>query len=161
MNSNLEEPVIKRLRPQQEGDDLCEMMSNNNENNIELDRLKGSQVEAKVSDAEDMGNEEDCNVKNSNGESSSSQNNDEDHEDRWVFPPDEDITDMLEEVQYNGTFPTVTERYFTSYYKIDVQQPEDDIQILIHSNRICMLTLAPSHLLLQKDKTITKVDFKL
>lgn len=38
----------------------------------------------------------------------------------FTFPPDVDISDMLEEVQYTGYFPTVTDRYFTPYYKMDV-----------------------------------------
>lgn len=79
----------------------------------------------------------------------------------FMFPPDKDISDMLDEVQYNGHFPTVTERYFTAYYKINVQSPGDDICIRIHSNRICMFSLAPSHVILQGDKDITKVDFKV
>lgn len=85
-----------------------------------------------------------------------------DDEDRmFIFPPDDDISDMLDEVRYNGHFPNVTERYFTTYYKINVQSPGDDICIRIHSNRICMFSLAPSHVILQGDKDITKVDFKI
>lgn len=82
-------------------------------------------------------------------------------EESFIFPPDEDISDMLDEVQYSGHFPTITDRYFTAYYKIDVQSPKDDICIYIHSNRICMLSLAPSHIILQSDKSITNIDFKV
>ncbi|XP_014477492.1 PREDICTED: protein Simiate [Dinoponera quadriceps] len=80
----------------------------------------------------------------------------------FPFPPDGDISDMLDEVQYNGYFPTVTERYFTTYYKMNVQSPGDDICIRIHSNRMCMFSLAPSHVIFtQGDRDITKVDFKI
>ncbi|XP_024893612.1 protein Simiate-like isoform X2 [Temnothorax curvispinosus] len=79
----------------------------------------------------------------------------------FTFPPDEDITDMLDEVQYNGYFPTVTDRYFTPYYKTDVQSPGDDMCVWIHSNRICMLSLAPSHVILRSNKGIEKVDFRV
>lgn len=86
--------------------------------------------------------------------------NDED-DSLFPFPPDDDITDMVEEVEYHGSFPTITDRYFTAYYKLNVQSPADDICILMHTNRICMLTLAPSHAVLQSDIQITKVDFKV
>lgn len=79
----------------------------------------------------------------------------------FTFPPDDDISDMLDEVQCNGYFPTVTDRYFTPYYKTDVQSPGDDLCIWIHSNRICMLSLAPSHVILQGNKGIKKVDFRV
>ncbi|XP_039313173.1 protein Abitram isoform X1 [Solenopsis invicta] len=79
----------------------------------------------------------------------------------FTFPPDEDISDMLDEVQYSGYFPTVTDRYFTPYYKVDVQSLGDDMCIWIHSNRICMLSLAPSHVILRDNKDIKKVDFKI
>ncbi|KAL0111255.1 hypothetical protein PUN28_012862 [Cardiocondyla obscurior] len=82
-------------------------------------------------------------------------------DDLFTFPPDENISDMLDEVQYDGYFPTVTERYFTPYYKTDVQSPRDDMCIWIHSNRICMLSLAPSHVILKENKNIQKVDFKV
>ncbi|XP_029174841.1 protein Abitram [Nylanderia fulva] len=84
-----------------------------------------------------------------------------DDDDEFQFPPDDDASDMLNEVEYNGYLPTVTDRYFTPYYKINVQSPGDDICIRIHSNRICMLSLAPSHVILQNDKDITKVNFKV
>ncbi|XP_012140636.2 protein Abitram [Megachile rotundata] len=79
----------------------------------------------------------------------------------FSFPPDDDITDMVEEVEYDGFFPTITDRYFTAYYKLNVQGPADDICILMHTNRICMLTLAPSHAVFRSDIEITKVDFKV
>lgn len=88
-------------------------------------------------------------------------NNVDTDEDFLQFPPDEDISDMLEEVEYSGRFPTITERYFTPYYKLDVREPADDVRILVHSNRICMLSLAPSHVALQNGRTITKVNFKV
>ncbi|XP_076303218.1 protein Abitram [Lasioglossum baleicum] len=77
------------------------------------------------------------------------------------FPPDNDVTEMIENVHYNGLFPTITERYFTAYYKLNVQSHADDVCILMHSNRICMLTLAPSHIVLQSNKEIKDINFKV
>lgn len=87
---------------------------------------------------------------------------DDDNDDEmFPFPPDNDIGDMLEEVKYTGIFPAITERYFTPYYKINVQKALDDICILLHSNRTCMLALAPSHSILQAKRRITKIDFRV
>ncbi|KAK2582687.1 hypothetical protein KPH14_004961 [Odynerus spinipes] len=82
-------------------------------------------------------------------------------EDSFVFPPDDDISDMLEDIDYNGSLPTITERYFSTYYKVNVQRPEDDMCIRIHSNRICMISIAPSHTIFQNGKKILKVDYKV
>ncbi|XP_020300875.1 protein Simiate [Pseudomyrmex gracilis] len=79
----------------------------------------------------------------------------------FTFPPDENVSDMLDEVRYNGYFPTITDRYLKPYYKINVQFPGDDICIRVHSNRICMLSLAPSHVVLQGEKVIKNVNFKV
>ncbi|XP_078045184.1 protein Abitram [Augochlora pura] len=93
------------------------------------------------------------------GKENSLLENDED--DNFSFPPDNDVAEMIDNVHYNGLFPTVTDRYFTAYYKLNVQSPADDICILLHSNRICMLTLAPSHTVLQSNKEITNINFKV
>lgn len=84
-----------------------------------------------------------------------------DEEDSFVFPPDDDISDMLEGIDYGGSLPTITERYFSTYYKIDVQRPGDDMCIRIHSNRICLISLAPSHNIFQNGNKILKVDYKV
>nr|XP_033326844.1 protein Abitram isoform X1 [Megalopta genalis] len=84
-----------------------------------------------------------------------------DEDDNFSFPPDNDVAEMMDNVHYNGLFPTVTDRYFTAYYKLNVQSPADDICILLHSNRICMLTLAPSHTVFQSNKEITNINFKV
>lgn len=82
-------------------------------------------------------------------------------DDMFAFPPDDDISDMLQEIDYNGSLPTITERYFSTYYKINVQRPEDDMCIRIHSNRICMISIAPSHTIFQNGNKILKVDYKV
>ncbi|XP_019395691.1 PREDICTED: protein Simiate [Crocodylus porosus] len=57
--------------------------------------------------------------------------------------------------------PGVTERYFTRWYKTDVGQPREDYCILQHSNRICVITLAESHPVLQKGKTIKNINYQV
>ncbi|XP_011312369.1 protein Simiate [Fopius arisanus] len=82
-------------------------------------------------------------------------------DDSFEFPEDEGITDMLDQISLKTQFSSVTDRYFTPYYKLNIQQPLDDICIRIHSNRICMLTLAPSHPLLRNGVKIERISFKV
>ncbi|KAK7109549.1 protein Abitram-like [Littorina saxatilis] len=56
--------------------------------------------------------------------------------------------------------PTVVDRYFSKHYRIDLQKKQgEDICILTHSNKICIVTLAPSHPILSEKKTVTDVNF--
>lgn len=79
----------------------------------------------------------------------------------FTYPLEQDASDMLEELQFNDGFPSVTDRYFTPYYELDVLKPGDDICLRIHSNRICMISLAPSHVIFQKNKTIQSCNYKV
>jgi len=139
--SEIDQPVTKRLKTK---DDYMEM-SHEQENVTEEISFDQAQKNDKPLMAT---NDEISEIIDSDDES-------------FTFPPDKDISDMLNGVQYSGYFPTVTDRYFTPYYKVNVQSPGDDICIQIHSNRICMLSLAPSHVILQNNKEIKKVDFRI
>lgn len=149
-----DKPSSKRLKPEDSCKHKCEKEEYGNiRENTKCLNTKGDFLERS---REKDGNEE---LMGSENEVSTADNNSDDE--IFVFPSDTDISDMLDEVQYIGHFPTITERYFTAYYKINVQSPGDDICIRIHSNRICMLSLAPSHVILQGDGDIMKVDFKI
>ncbi|XP_015437151.1 PREDICTED: protein Simiate [Dufourea novaeangliae] len=139
------EPIPKKVRSNNVDTDYCNEHEKLNKNNIEKD--PEYQENMKLTDNED---EEEISLP---------KNDEDDH--LCSFPPDDDVADMLDEVQYDGSFPTITDRYLTAYYKLDVQSSADDICILMHSNRICMLTLAPSHTILQSDKEITNVNFRV
>ncbi|XP_076231614.1 protein Abitram [Calliopsis andreniformis] len=145
-------PILKRIKPDNMENDL------ENEHN-RLQSINNVQKEKDTNkNFEHQGNSK--LMDNENEEKISVSIEDED-DTLFSFPPDDDITDMLEGVKYHGLFPTITDRYFTPYYKLNVKCPADDICILMHSNRICMLSLAPSHVALQSDKRIVKVDFKV
>lgn len=81
----------------------------------------------------------------------------------FTYPLEHDASDMLDECYgiVDGRYPTVTERYFTPYYQLDIPKPGDDICLLVHSNRICMFTLAPSHTIYQENKKIVKCDYQV
>lgn len=53
------------------------------------------------------------------------------------------------------------DRYFVSKYFLNLNQQRNDHCILIHSNRLCVLTLAPSHPIVRGDLSISKVDFQI
>lgn len=55
------------------------------------------------------------------------------------------------------TYPSVIDRYFTR--RLVHNEGNNDVCILYHSNKICLVTLAKTHAALQKD--IVKVDFKV
>lgn len=145
IDSDNSEPVKKRTKSNNiKNDSFCVLKDKNY-----IDKNSEYQEKEELTDNED------------NEESTLLSNKNDDDDTLFPFPPDYDVTDMLEGIKYHGLFPTITDRYFTAYYKLNVQSPADDICILIHSNRICMLTLAPSHTILQGDKYITKINFKV
>jgi len=49
------------------------------------------------------------------------------------------------------------ERYYTPRYRVDFEQTGDDFCVLFHSNRICVITLAPSHTVLTQRKRVTQI----
>ncbi|XP_073907416.1 protein Abitram isoform X2 [Castor canadensis] len=60
------------------------------------------------------------------------------------------------------TVPSLVDRYFTRWYKADVKgKPCEDHCILQHSNRICVITLAGSHPVLQSGKTIKSISYQI
>uniref|UniRef100_A0A8D0CDG7 Protein Abitram n=1 Tax=Salvator merianae TaxID=96440 RepID=A0A8D0CDG7_SALMN len=61
-----------------------------------------------------------------------------------------------------ATPPGMTERYFTRWYKPDVKGNScEDHCILQHSNRICVITVADAHPLLQNGKQIESISYQI
>ncbi|XP_006635895.1 protein Abitram [Lepisosteus oculatus] len=62
----------------------------------------------------------------------------------------------------NDGTPSVIDRYFTRWYKTDLKnKPCEDHCILQHSNRICVVTLAESHPILQHGKKIKSINYQI
>ncbi len=59
------------------------------------------------------------------------------------------------------THQNYIDHYFTRKYCIDLNQKNNDHCLLIHSNRLCVLTLAPSHPLVCQDIRIRNIDFQI
>lgn len=71
-------------------------------------------------------------------------------------PAIEDSFEKLDE------YPSVVERYYSQYHVVPEKLPADEIHsILVHSNKICLVTLSESHPVVRNKKTITKIDFKV
>ena len=54
---------------------------------------------------------------------------------------------------------SIVDRYYTRYFFVREDAPDEDHLVLIHSNRICLVGLAPSHIAPQKE--IVRVDFDI
>ncbi|XP_018587435.1 protein Abitram isoform X2 [Scleropages formosus] len=67
----------------------------------------------------------------------------------------------MEDTEIRGA-PSVIDRYFTKWYKTDLKgKPCEDHCVLQHSNRICVITLAETHPLLQKGKAIKSISYQI
>lgn len=60
---------------------------------------------------------------------------------------------------FDENCPGLVDRYFTRFYYRKSDTENEDHQILIHSNRICLVGLAPSHIAFVKG--IKSVDFNI
>ena len=69
-------------------------------------------------------------------------------------------------VELADDFPTVERRYYNRFYfKGPVSNPENETEtldqvVLVHSNRICLVSLSPNHPVITKKEKITKLDFE-
>ncbi|ROK35836.1 Protein Simiate [Anabarilius grahami] len=58
--------------------------------------------------------------------------------------------------------PSVIDRYFTRWYRTDLKGKVcEDHCILQHSNRICVITLAESHPILQNGRKIKNINYQI
>jgi glycine cleavage system H lipoate-binding protein len=53
------------------------------------------------------------------------------------------------------------DRYFTQKFYINVGIDCNDFSVLIHSNKLCVITLAPSHPIVKKEMKIRNIDFQV
>lgn len=76
---------------------------------------------------------------------------------------EEDTVDPIGlDVPLMEVYPSFTERYFEPKYLIDpLGRIGEDHCVLVHSNRICILTLAPTHPILASKKGISNINFKI
>lgn len=70
--------------------------------------------------------------------------------------------DGVEEEDTEANAPSVIDRYYTRWYRADMKgKPCEDHCILQHSNRICVITLAETHPVLQNGRTIKNINYQI
>ncbi|XP_045169738.1 protein Abitram-like [Mercenaria mercenaria] len=55
---------------------------------------------------------------------------------------------------------SVTERYFTQKYYKNLKHEGEDVCVLVHSNKICVICLAETHPICKDKKKVTSVDYQ-
>jgi len=63
-------------------------------------------------------------------------------------------------IKLSETYPSVVDRYFTRQYSTNYQN-DSDMCLLFHSNKICVVTLAPTHNIFKKKLAVKNVSFKI
>lgn len=68
--------------------------------------------------------------------------------------------DITNSIDLNGEYKTVLQRYYKPMFLTKIGEKVIDHQcVLFHSNRICLVTIAPSHPIIVEKKSIIKIDF--
>jgi len=65
-----------------------------------------------------------------------------------------------ESIDLSEIYPSVVDRYFTRQYFTN-NQDDNDMCLLFHSNKICVVTLAPTHNILKRKLAVKNVNFKI
>ena len=66
------------------------------------------------------------------------------------------------DVDLTAPFPSYTDRYFSKKFKTNVRGAGGEDQcVLVHSNKLFVICVAPSHPLIAEKKEITSVSFKV
>ncbi|KAM8767735.1 protein Abitram [Acanthopagrus latus] len=70
--------------------------------------------------------------------------------------------DCVEQKDTEANAPSVVDRYYTRWYRPDMKGKTcEDHCILQHSNRICVVTLAHTHPILQDGRTIKSINYQI
>ncbi|XP_043993685.1 protein Abitram [Gambusia affinis] len=70
--------------------------------------------------------------------------------------------DCVEQSNADAEAPSVIDRYFTRWYRADMKGKScEDHCILQHSNRLCVVTLAETHPILQDGRAIKSINYQI
>ncbi|XP_029023165.1 protein Abitram [Betta splendens] len=70
--------------------------------------------------------------------------------------------DGLEPKDTADSAPSVIDRYFTRWYRTDMKGKQcEDHCILQHSNRLCVVTLAETHPILQNGRAVKSINYQI
>ena len=65
------------------------------------------------------------------------------------------------ENEHIDIFPSVVDRFFTRYYHIKPGRPKEVYMVLFHSNRVCLICLAPCHPILSQNLNDIKISYNI
>ncbi|KAM9838734.1 protein Abitram isoform 1-T1 [Aulostomus maculatus] len=70
--------------------------------------------------------------------------------------------DSVDRKDTEANAPSVIDRYYTRWYRADMKgKQSEDHCILQHSNRICVITLAETHTVLQNGRAIKNITYQI
>ncbi len=81
----------------------------------------------------------------------------EDSPPSWSIPPLESSVPLPSAL---APFPSVQERYYTRFHTRDEASSPAQC-VLLHSNRICLVTLGPGHPVVKGEKVVERVNFQV
>jgi len=65
-------------------------------------------------------------------------------------------------IDLESPYQTVTQRYYTPYYRVDEdRERRHDLCLLVHSNRVSLMCLAPSHPIIEKNLDIDVINCEI
>jgi hypothetical protein len=74
------------------------------------------------------------------------------------WPEDRVVVPIDLSVDLSAKYQNVEERYYTPYFFAAQADGEDQV-VLVHSNRVCLVSLAPNHPVILQKKPIKNLDF--
>lgn len=75
-----------------------------------------------------------------------------------IQEPFQDIEDNY--LSEGSSYETLTTRAFSQFYFMD-SNDGGHYRLLVHSNKICLITLAPSHPIIRENLEITSIDYQV
>nr|QZL12162.1 simiate [Limnoporus dissortis] len=73
----------------------------------------------------------------------------------------QNVCSIENSIDLNEEYQSVVDRYYMRKFCVDVCEPKDDYSVLIHSNGVCLISLAPSHSIIKTDKRVKSVSFQV
>lgn len=74
---------------------------------------------------------------------------------------EKDVCSIENSIDLNEKYLSVVDRYYLRKFCVEVAEPGDDYSVLIHSNGVCLLSLAPTHSIVSSRLSIESISFQV
>lgn len=74
------------------------------------------------------------------------------------WPSDRNVPAIEASLDLSLPYKTVEERYYSKYFYVSESDGQDQV-VLVHSNRVCLVSLAPNHPVIKDKKAIKALNF--